>query len=300
VPATTLITGAEGFVGMHLCALLGPEARSAGVDVLDPEALARAVREASPRAVVHLAALASVASSWHGAREVWEVNLLGTVSVLEAVKAEAPQARVLVVSTGEVYGRAAEIPTPETAPIAPLSPYAASKAAAEIACERAARADGLDVVVARSFTHAGPGQSEQFAIGSWVRQLARLEEAGGGRLAVGDLSPERDVTDVRDVCCAYRLLLDPAMPRGVYNVASGRALKMERIVELLVETARVPVTVEQEPSRVRPVEVPVVAGDASKLTEATGWAPRIPIEQTLSDALDYARAALAGERVESV
>jgi GDP-4-dehydro-6-deoxy-D-mannose reductase len=263
----------------------------AEADVLDPQAVAAAVRAARPAAVVHLAALSSVAESWADVGGVWSVNVVGTVNVLEAVRAEAPEARVLFASTGEVYGRAATIPTPETEPLAPISPYAATKAAAEIACEHARR-HALDVVVARAFNHEGPGRDTRFAIGSWTRQIAQLEEAGGGTLEVGDLTAERDLTDVRDVCRAYTLLLDDAVEPGTYNVASGRSLPMSAVVERLVALARVDVVVEQRPERMRPADIPRMAGDASRLRAATGWQPEIPLEQTLADALDAAREAL--------
>ncbi len=260
-------------------------------DVTDRNAVADAVREARPEAVIHLAAISSVAASWGGGARTWEVNAVGTVNVLDAVREHAPDARIIAVGTGEVYGRADEIPTTEDAPLAPLSPYAASKAAAEVACGRAARADGLDVIVARSFPHAGPGRTEDFAIGSWARQIARLEKEGGGPLLVGDLSVERDLTDVRDVCRAYRLLLDRDVAAGVYNVATGRAVPLTRIVELLVESARVDVSVEQDAARLRPADVPVVCGDASRLRAATGWRPEIPLATSLADALEAARQA---------
>lgn len=246
--------------------------------------------------MVNLAALTSVAHSWGAEAEVWAVNTLGTVNLLEAVRREQPEARVLVVSSGDVYGAAETIPTPESAPLAPLSPYAASKAAAELACERARRADGLQVVVARPFTHVGPGQSETFAVGSWTRQLAQLEAEGGGALSVGDLAVARDLTDVRDVSRAYRLLLDPAVPARTYNVASGGPVTLERVVETLVGLVDCPVTVERDPARLRQSDLPVQAGDASLLTETTGWLPEIPLERTLADALDYARSALRQER----
>ena len=180
-------------------------------------------------------------------------------------------------------------PTPEDEPPAPLSPYAASKAAAELACGQAARGAGLDVVVARAFNHEGPGRDERFAIGSWARQLARIEAEGGGTLLVGDLSTERDLTDVRDVCRAYELLLDPDVPAGTYNVASGRLVSMATVVELLVGLLHVPVRVEQDPARLRPAEIPRLSGNPSRLRAATGWEPRIPLEQTLADTLEAAR-----------
>jgi GDP-4-dehydro-6-deoxy-D-mannose reductase len=291
VRGPVLITGAEGFAGTHLRELLAQDGVSADVDVLDAEALAGTIRAAEPRAVVHLAAQSSVAASWKDVSAVWSVNVLGTVNVLEAVSKEQPQARVLFASTGEVYGRAVRIPTPETAPGAPLSPYAATKAAAEVACDQAARR-GLDVVVARAFNHEGPGRDARFAVGSWTQQIARLEEAGGGVLEVGELTAERDITDVRDVCRAYTLLLGERVPAGTYNVASGRSVAMSRIVEILLDRARFPIQVESRAERMRPAEIPKMEGDASKLREATGWQPQIPLEQTLGDALDAARRAL--------
>jgi GDP-4-dehydro-6-deoxy-D-mannose reductase len=294
-----LVTGASGFVGTHLLELLGGEGTATEADVTDPGAVSAAVDEAKPRAVVHLAALSWVAESWREPARVWEVNAVGSVNLLEAVRRSAPQARVLAVSTGEVYGRAKQVPTPEDVPVAPVSPYAASKAAAELACAQAAEA-GLDVVVARSFGHEGPGRDERFAVGSWTRQLAEFELAGRGTLRVGNLEVERDLTDVRDVCRAYRLLLEPAVPAGIYNVASGKTVRMSEVVDLLVGMARCPVDVEPDPERLRPTDLPVLCGDPMKLHEATGWRPEIPLEQTLADTLDAARRAVQSGRMAQV
>jgi len=291
------VTGAKGFVGGHLLAHLGPRAISLDADVTDVDALAQAVDEANPESVVHLAAASSVAASWTDAGEPWRVNALGTVNLLDAVRSHAPGARVLVVSTGDVYGQTDEIPTPETAPFRPTSPYAASKAAAELAAGQFARA-GSDVVVTRAFQHEGPGRDERFAVGSWAAQIARAEETGRGTVLVGDLSPRRDITDVRDVTRAYEALLDPSVPAGTYNVASGDAVAMREVLDILLSHARCPIEVEEDPSRFRASEVTELSGDPSKLRAATVWAPAIPLEQTLADALDAARAAVA-ERMAS-
>jgi GDP-4-dehydro-6-deoxy-D-mannose reductase len=285
---TVLVTGPHGFVGRHLRETLGDAFTPLEADVLEVEALRAAMEEARPAAVVHLAAESSVAGSWDGVARTWSVNVVGTANVLEAVRAESSAARVLVPSTGDVYGKAEVTPTTEDAPVRPLSPYAASKAAAELACAQAV-ATGLDVVVARAFPHTGPGQDERFAVGSWARQIARLEAKGGGSLRVGNLTPVRDLLDVRDVCRAYELLLDQGVPAGTYNVATGSPVAMREVVELLVENASAPVRVEQDEARLRPVDVPTLSGDASRLCAATGWEPRLALEQTLADTLVAAR-----------
>jgi GDP-4-dehydro-6-deoxy-D-mannose reductase len=297
VAAPILVTGAQGFVGGHLLTQLGPQVLPVDVDVTDRRAVARVVAASEPSAVVHLAAISSVGASWADAGETWRVNTVGTVNVLEAVRREAAGTRVLVASTGEVYGRAEQVPTPENAPIAPLSPYAASKAAAELACEQARRA-GVDVVVTRAFQHEGPGRDERFAVGSWSAQIARAEEAGGGTIRVGDLTAQRDITDVRDVCRAYALLLEPSVPGGTYNVATGRAVEMRQVLEILVGLAECALEIESDPERLRSSELPVICGDASHLRAVTGWAPTIPLERTLADALETAREA-AAERMAS-
>jgi GDP-4-dehydro-6-deoxy-D-mannose reductase len=284
------VTGADGFVGRHLLDELGPEAVPVRADVRDLSRLVAELATERPRAVVHLAAASSVAASLEEPTRAWEVNVLGTVNLLEAVRTTVPGARVLVISSGEVYGEADQKPTPEAAPLRPRSPYAASKVAAEVACEHACRMQGLDVVLARSFPHLGPGQEERFAIGSWVRQIARLEAEGGGVIRVGDVSVERDFTDVRDVCRAYELLLDAAVPPGTYNVASGKRVRLAHVLELLVGMAEVSIEIEQDPSLLRPVDLAVLHGDPGRLASATGWRPEIPLERTLADALDAARS----------
>jgi len=295
-----LITGADGFVGRHLSALLGSEAVALAGDVTEPRVVLRQVRATRPAAVVHLAARSSVAESWARPTEIWRVNVLGTVNVLAAVAAAQRDARVLVVSTGEVYGSATTGPIQEDSPCRPVSPYAASKAAAELASSQARRSENLDVVVARAFPQIGPGQDERFAVGSWTGQIARLELKGGGTLTVGDTSVRRDLTDVRDVCEAYKRLLVPSVPAGVYNVASGVAVEMLDVLNSLVASARCAVEVQTEQELIRESDIPVLCGDAERLRSATGWAPKIPLEQTLREALESARARVANLGVTKV
>jgi GDP-4-dehydro-6-deoxy-D-mannose reductase len=292
-----LVTGPQGFAGSVLLDQLGERALPTEVDVTDVASLASAVHTSAPGAIVHLAAISSVTASTEDPGEAWRVNVVGAVNLLEAARSHARDARILMVSTGEVYGRAEQVPTPEDAPIAPISQYAASKAAAELACGLARRS-GLDVVVARAFQHEGPGRNERFAVGSWTAQIARAEEAGGGTVLVGDLSSRRDITDVRDVCRAYELLLDSSVPAETYNVASGRVVELGEVLDLLVGMANCPIQVELDPARSRPSDLTVISGDPSRLHAATGWAPAIPLEQTLADALDFARRAVA-ERMAS-
>jgi GDP-4-dehydro-6-deoxy-D-mannose reductase len=290
VPDRVLVTGAGGFVGRHLRESLREFIPFEG-DVLDAAAVAACVRDTQPDAVVHLAAESSVAASWRDSAKAWSVNVIGTVNVLEAVQRDRPDARVLFPSTGEVYGRADALPTPESASVEPLSPYAATKAAAEVACGQAARR-GVQVVVARAFNHEGPGRDERFAIGSWAAQIARLEETGGGVLEVGDLSAERDISDVRDVCRAYTLLLDETVEPGTYNVASGTAVTMSDVLSQLLSLARCSIEVESRADRIRPADIPRMLGDTRRIQEATGWEPEIPLRRTLADTLDAARAAV--------
>jgi len=285
-----LVTGADGFVGRHLLPQLGDGAVAAESDVRDSAAVAAELRSVRPNAVVHLAALSSVADSWADPVETWRVNVLGTLNVLQA----APDGtRILLASTGEVYGRPAKLPVSEDAPLAPVSPYGASKAAAELACAPSRARGRLEVVVTRAFNTEGPGRDERFAVGSWSRQIAELEQAGGGTLLVGDLSGKRDILDVRDVCRAYASLLDPEVAADTYNVSSGRAIGIQQVLDVLLGLARCEIRVERDPERLRPVDIPALWGDPTKLHAVTGWKAEIPIEQTLADTLDYARETVA-------
>jgi GDP-4-dehydro-6-deoxy-D-mannose reductase len=292
-----LITGADGFAGRHLRSALeqrGSETISSSADVRDAAAIAREVRDTHPDAIAHLAAITSVADAWSGEREVWEVNAVGTLNVVLAVHEHAPEARLLVTSSAEVYGRVAEDqgPVSEDHPVAPISPYGRSKAATELACAR----DDIDVVVARPFPHTGPGQTETFAIPSFAGQIARIEAGlAAPSLKVGNLAAQRDYSDVRCVVDAYARLLERRGEPHVVNVATGTAHSVASVLDRLLALATVEIAVEIDPSRIRPADIPWLVGSPQRLATATGWRPTRSLDETLADVLNAAREGVATE-----
>jgi GDP-4-dehydro-6-deoxy-D-mannose reductase len=287
-----LITGGKGFVGQWLGAHLkdcGDEVAVIDLetDVADGAAVRRVMADVRPDAVYHLAAMTHVGESWEEPSRVLRVNVLGTAEVLAAVRAVSPAGRVLVVSSAEVYGSVTpeQLPLDENAPTAPASPYAASKLAAEAVALQAWRGYGQRVVVVRPFNHIGPGQSPNFFVPALAKRIVEARRNGSRSLRVGTLSTRRDFTDVRDVVAAYRSLLDQGAPGAVYNVCSGRDIAMSELAAQLMELAGVELSLETDPALVRPVDVPVLRGDGSRLQAATGWRPVIPLATTLADVL---------------
>lgn len=294
-----LITGAGGFVGGYLREHLeaaGDEVvpLDAEVDITDGEAILAAVKAAAPEAVYHLAAASNVGSSWSAPVEVLRVNAEGTLNVLLACEAAGVD-RVLAVGSAEEYGKVdpADLPLTETAPLRPVTPYGASKAAAGHLALQAFLGRGLGTVRVRPFNHLGPSQSGRFVASALAEQVARNEHLGHDVVLAGDLSPRRDFTDVRDVVRAYRLLVVRGEPGEVYNVCSGVDTAIADVADHLIARAEQPMHIELDPERLRPVELPVLRGDPSKLREATGWVPEIPLERTLDDLLDWWRARVA-------
>jgi GDP-4-dehydro-6-deoxy-D-mannose reductase len=290
VAGPAFVTGGGGFVGRHLVAALdGPVVAPshAELDLLDAEAVRGAIAAASPGAVFHLAALASVGRSWEDPARVLRENVEMTVNVLEAVRAGAPEAALVVASSGEVYGPPDRLPVDESAPLRPQSPYAVSKAACDLLAGQYADAHGLNVVRLRAFNQAGPGQSDDYVVGTIARQVAEAEAAGASEAVVRTGNPDaaRDFTDVRDSARAYAAAVAGA-PAGAYNVCSGQAATVRELVALAGAAAAIPVRHEVDEDRVRAHDVPEVRGSAARLHEATGWAPRVPLERTVADAID--------------
>jgi GDP-4-dehydro-6-deoxy-D-mannose reductase len=287
------VTGGSGFVGRHLVAELGERAVApprTQLDLLDAAAVRRAVGEARPQAVFHLAAHASVGRSWGDPATVLRDNLAMTVNVLEALRLEAPDAVAVVMSSGEIYGRPERLPVDESAPLRPQNPYAVSKAACDLLAGQYADAHGLRVIRMRAFNQAGPGQSDDYVVGTVTRQVAEAEAAGGGVVRTGNPVLARDYTDVRDTVRAY--VAATGLAADAYNVCSGRSASVAEIIQHARRAARVEIRHEIDPERVRAHDVPEVRGSAQRLAEASGWSPAIPLEQTVADALDYWRERL--------
>jgi GDP-4-dehydro-6-deoxy-D-mannose reductase len=299
-----LMTGADGFVGRHLTEHLEASGDvvsgfdRAQVDVRDEAATRSAIRAATPDVVFHLAAQSNVARSFQDPVGTFSVNALGTVALLEAVRAEAPGARVLVSSSAEVYGTAGadELPFEEGSELRPSSPYAASKVAQEVCALQYHRSFGLDACVVRSFNMIGPGQSTAFALPAFASQLARV--AGGEEpvLRVGNLSAERDLTDVRDAVRAYRLIAAKGEPGAVYNVCTGAAVRMRDALDLLIEESGLDVRVEIDPERLRPVDIPRIVGSYARLRSGTSWSPEIALRRTLADIYAFERSRVEDGR----
>ncbi|HEY1467114.1 MAG TPA: GDP-mannose 4,6-dehydratase [Acidimicrobiales bacterium] len=293
----SLITGGRGFVGTWLAAYLREQgddvvAIDYEVDVTDPVALLEAVTAAAPDAIYHLAALTHVGDSWKDPLQVLQVNVIGTAALLAAARQCGTDPRILVTSSAEVYGAVTDpslMPLDELTPTAPLTPYAASKLAAEALIGQAFRGHGQEVIVVRPFNHIGPGQTPNFAVPALAKRIVEADGRGDTSISVGNLAARRDFTDVRDVVKAYRMLIDSGTPGEVYNVCSGHDVAIEEIATTLLRLAGTSLEFKTDPALTRPVEVPVLRGDPTRLQHATGWKPEILLDQTLADVLEYWR-----------
>jgi GDP-4-dehydro-6-deoxy-D-mannose reductase len=293
-----LVTGASGFVGGYLVEHLdacGDDVVAVGddVDVTDPDAISSAVAAARPEVIYHLAARSHVGDSWADIGSVLRVNVEGTAHVLAAARSSRV-ARVLVVGSAEEYGRVRpdDLPITEEVALRPTTPYGASKVAASFLALQAHLGSGLDTVRVRSFSHTGPGQSDRFLVPALARRVARAEADGTGRVAVGNLDPVRDVSDVRDIVRAYRLLADRGLAGEVYNVCRGEGLAVSEIADRLIGRARRPLLLVRDEDLARPVDVARLVGDPSKLRAATGWTPQYSIDETLDAVLEHERRAV--------
>jgi len=319
--ATTLVTGAAGFAGSHLLDLLvadatagdrivawrrpssnnSPVAQSltaatqptqaavewGAIDVLDRAAVRAAIGRLRPDAVYHCAGAAHVGRAWDKVEATFAINVRGTHHVLDALARENVTCRVLIPGSALVY-TPADRALNEEDPLVPSSPYGVSKLAQEMLAAHAG--SGVDVVVARAFNHFGPRQDPLFAAAGFARRIADIERgAWEPKISVGNLDARRDLTDVRDTVKAYRLMIQRAEAGAVFNVCSGTAITIRELLDTLIARARMPVTIEVDPARMRPNDTPLLLGDPSRIREAVGWTAAIPIDRTVDDLLDYWR-----------
>ena len=294
-----LITGSQGFVGRYLRRELEesgyevvgldiqPGEGAVQADLLNPEQLAAAVRQAEPDAVFHLAGQADVARSWKIPQKTMEINVIAAVNLMEAVRAFNPSARMVLVGSSDQYGNLGEAGRLVSEDLAthPQTPYAVSKMALEEMARVYDRAYGMNICMTRSFNHGGAGQRLGFLIPDFASGIVKVERGEAKSLKVGNLTSRRDFTHVKDVARAYRLIGEKGKPGEVYNVGSGVTWSAQEILDKLCAMAVCPIPVEQDPARMRPSDTPVICCDHTKLTTDTGWQPQIPLEDILSDTL---------------
>lgn len=300
-----LVIGAAGFVGPFLIdelqrqgwlvtatrlpgEALDTTAEVCELDIMDIDAVATLLQKTIPDAVIHLAAQSSVSLSWDKPDLTVDINIKGTLHLLNALRDMDKPPRTLLVGSGEEYGAVPPdaIPITENTPMHPGNIYAVTKATQNMLGSLYAKAYQLPVIMSRSFNHFGPGQAPIFVASDFCKQVAEIE--AGKRdavMRVGNLQARRDFTDVRDVVRAYVLLLDKGKAGETYNIGSGKAISIQNLLDTILKLARVPVLVETAPNKLRPVDVPVIEADIRKLQEATGWAPEIALETSLEDTL---------------
>ncbi|MEW6355707.1 MAG: GDP-mannose 4,6-dehydratase [Planctomycetota bacterium] len=309
------ITGIGGFAGSHLTDLLlskgievhgttvfeGKEpnlAHCAGrvtlhqCDLASGDQVTEAIQAAKPDWVVHLAALSFVPSAEKGPQQAILSNVLGPLNLLEAIKRNCPKAKTLMISSSAVYGLVAreDLPVPESKPVNPANMYGITKASQEMLARLYHQNDKIPAVNLRPFNHVGPRQSPDFAAPNFARQIAMIEkDKQEPVIHVGDLSAERDYTDVRDIARAYYLAAQHCTPGGAYNICTGSVITMQALLDMLIAMSSAAVKVQPDPARMRPSDLPILTGDTAKFHKATGWEPSIPLEQSLKDLLEYWR-----------
>ena len=308
-----LITGIAGFVGPYLAAHLrsqgiecvgisrgatGPThpvslagVRIHDIDVRDRVSLGEVVEAEKPDLVFHLAAISHVPTSRANPELVFDVNVTGTFNLLEGLRQTGSRSRIVLVSTGNLYGEidSGDEGFREDDPLQPMSPYATSKLIDEQIARSYVDDFGLAIVIARPFNHTGPGQPPSFACPEFARCIAAAMIAGEStvHMKTGRLEPRRDISDVRDIVRAYALLADRGVPGEAYNVCSGSMVSMNQVIDTLAELAHVSVTTQLDPLRVRAREIMCSGGNCSKIRRELGWSPEIPFRDTLQTLLDY-------------
>ncbi|MDO4891781.1 MAG: GDP-mannose 4,6-dehydratase [Eubacteriales bacterium] len=304
-----MIIGAAGFVGSYLseairtlmsCEVVAtklahektdiPDAEIIDLDILDQDSVYEVLAKEKPDYIFHLAAQSSVALSWKNPKLTVDVNIIGALNLLDAIRRLDYSPRVLIVGSGEEYGRVAEVPIEESCALNPGNIYAVTKACQNMLSTLYSKAYGLNLIMTRSFNHIGPKQIPQFVVADFCSQVAKIEKGlQEPVIRVGNLSAKRDFTDVRDVVSAYCSLIQHGKPGETYNVGSGHAIAVEDILREILSQSSANIKVEIDPAKLRPVDVPIIEPDTKKIFNDTGWTSSIPLKQTISDTLDYWR-----------
>ena len=306
----SLVIGGAGFVGKYLVRHLlelkheviitkipMEEARVEGaavydLDILDKATVTELLEKISPDLVFHLAAQSSVSMSWKNPQQTVDVNVKGSVNVLDGLRSMKKKARILLIGSGEEYGQVipSETPVCETSPLRPGNIYAATKACQNMIGRIYAQAYGMNLVMVRAFNHIGPDQSPVFAAADFCRQAALIETGmQEAVIRVGNLEAKRDFTDVRDVVHAYVLLAEKGQAGETYNVGSGHAVSIGDVLKLVLKQSAVEIQVEVDEKKLRPVDVPVMEADVRKVWRDVGWKAQIQLEQTIGDMMEYWR-----------
>ena len=263
------------------------------MNILEKDSVTDLIRTVKPDCIFHLAAQSSVALSWKNPQLTVDVNIKGTLNVLDALRESGlEKTRILLIGSGEEYGyiRKNACPINEEEPLNPGNIYAATKACQSMIGSVYARAYGMDIVMIRAFNHIGPAQLPQFVVADFCKQASDIEKGlHKPEIMVGNLSAKRDFTDVRDVVRAYEMLSQKGKSGQIYNIGSGKAIAVEDILRLILEKANAEIKVTVDEKRLRPVDVPVIEADISRIHADTGWEPEIPLEKTIEDTLNYWR-----------
>lgn len=306
-----MIIGAAGFVGNYLIdhiqknciwSIIATKMRHEVIekemievydlDILDIEATQQLIEHVCPDYIFHLAAQSSVALSWKNPGLTIDVNIKGTLNLLDVVRRLNYKPRILLIGSGEEYGhvRPLEIPIMEDNAVRPGNIYAATKACQNMVGKIYANAYEMDLMSVRAFNHIGPKQAQLFVVSDFCKQVAEIEQGlQEPIIRVGNLSAKRDFTDVRDVVCAYVLLMESGMAGETYNVGSGKAIAIREILDRILQLSEIEICVEVDAERLRPVDIPIIEADISKLVAQTGWSAKITLEETLKETLEYWR-----------
>ncbi len=266
------------------------------LNILERDAVKLLLDEIDPDVVYHLAAQSSVSVSWKKPQLTAEINVIGTINVLEAVRDfQKKNIRLILIGSGEEYGfiRDGACPLSEEEKLNPGNIYAATKACQGMLGEIYARAYKMDIIMVRAFNHSGPRQAPMFVISDFCRQIAVIEKGESpAEMMVGNLSAKRDFTDVRDVVRAYRLLAEKGVSGRVYNVGRGKAVEIQFILDTALGFSKLPIKVRKDPARMRASDIPLIEPDVSRIAEDTDWKAEISMEQTIEDTLNYWRENL--------